>query len=92
MRVSSPPPTPTCEQAIANGKFRQDLYYRINVVSLAIPPLCERPEDIPLLVEHFLAAFRKKSGKPIERVAPEALALLATPPPARQRPRVGECD
>jgi len=68
------------EQAIAHGTFRQDLYYRINVVSLAIPPLCERPEDIPLLVERFLADFRKKSGKPIERVAPEALAMLRRHP------------
>jgi PAS domain S-box-containing protein len=66
--------------AIASGKFRQDLYYRINVVNIAIPPLCERPEDIPLLVEHFLAVFRKKSGKPIERVAPEALAMLRRHP------------
>jgi PAS domain S-box-containing protein len=64
------------EQAIANGTFRRDLYYRINVVNISIPPLCERPEDIPLLVEHFIAAFRKKSGKPIERVTPEALAVL----------------
>jgi len=64
------------EQAVANGAFRQDLYYRINVVKLSIPPLCERPEDIPLLVEHFLAAFRKKTGRPIERVSPEALAIL----------------
>jgi PAS domain S-box-containing protein len=68
------------EQAIAQGTFREDLYYRINVVNLVIPPLCERPEDIPLLVEHFLAAFRKKTGKPIERVAPEALAMLRSHP------------
>lgn len=64
------------QQAIANGAFREDLYYRINVVNIAIPPLCERPEDIPLLVEHFLAVFREKTAKPIERVKPEALALL----------------
>ncbi len=68
------------ESAIAGGTFRQDLYYRINVVNISIPPLCERPEDIPMLVDHFLAAFRKKSGKPIERVAPEALALLRRHP------------
>jgi PAS domain S-box-containing protein len=67
-------------QAIAQGTFRQDLYYRINVVNLAIPPLRERPEDIPLLVDHFLAAFRKKTGKPIERVKPEAMALLRRHP------------
>jgi PAS domain S-box-containing protein len=68
------------EEAIADGKLRHDLYYRINVVSLAIPPLCERPEDIPLLVDHFLARLRKKSGKPIERVTPRALALLRQHP------------
>jgi PAS domain S-box-containing protein len=68
------------EQAIARGTFRQDLYYRINVVNLMIPPLCERPEDIPLLVEHFLAAFRKKTGKPIARVQPQAMALLRRHP------------
>jgi PAS domain S-box-containing protein len=64
------------EKAISEGTFRQDLYYRINVVNIFIPPLCERPEDIPLLVNHFLKIFRKKSGKPIERMAPEALAAL----------------
>jgi PAS domain S-box-containing protein len=68
------------QQNIADKKFRQDLYYRINVVNLAIPPLCQRPEDIPLLVEHFLTAFRKKTGKPIERVSPEAMSLLRSHP------------
>ncbi|MFN2187166.1 MAG: helix-turn-helix domain-containing protein, partial [Candidatus Promineifilaceae bacterium] len=68
------------ESAIAEGTFRRDLYYRINVVNIAIPPLRERPEDIPLLVNHFLAAFRKKSGKSIERIAPEALGLLRRSP------------
>ncbi len=62
------------------GKFRQDLYYRINVVNLSIPPLCERPEDIPLLVNHFLKLFRKKSRKPIKRISPEALAALRQHP------------
>jgi len=68
------------EQAIADGTFRSDLYYRINVVTIAIPPLRERPEDIPLLVDHFLAIFRNKSGKPIDRITPEALALLRRHP------------
>jgi transcriptional regulator with PAS, ATPase and Fis domain len=68
------------EQAIGQGTFRQDLYYRINVVNISIPPLCERPEDIPLLVDHFLVAFRNKSGKPIDRIAPEALAMLRRSP------------
>ena len=68
------------QQAVASGVFREDLYYRINVVNITIPPLCERPEDIPLLVDHFLTAFRRKSGKPIERVSPEALAVLRRHP------------
>lgn len=67
-------------QAIAAGTFRQDLHCRISVANTTIPPLCERPEDIPLLVDHLLAAFRKKSGKAIERVSPEALAMLRRPP------------
>jgi PAS domain S-box-containing protein len=62
--------------AITAGRFREDLYYRINVVTLEIPPLRERPADIPLLVHHFLRIFRKKTRKPIEQVSPEALATL----------------
>jgi PAS domain S-box-containing protein len=68
------------DEIIDSGKFRQDLYYRINVVNLNIPPLCERPEDIPLLVNHFLKLFRKKSRKPIKRISPEALAVLRRHP------------
>lgn len=64
------------EAAIAEGTFRRDLYYRINVVNIAIPPLCGRPEDIPLLVDHFISVCRKRSAKPIERIAPEALSIL----------------
>jgi PAS domain S-box-containing protein len=66
--------------AITDGKFRQDLYYRINVVNLAVPSLSERREDVPLLAEHFLIVFRKKTGKQIERIAPEAMALLRAHP------------
>jgi PAS domain S-box-containing protein len=64
------------ERAIAEGRFREDLYYRINVVNLQIPSLHERPEDIPLLANHFLRAFRKKSRKTIERISPAALSAL----------------
>ncbi|MGD2152003.1 MAG: sigma 54-interacting transcriptional regulator [Gemmatimonadales bacterium] len=63
-------------ERIAEGTFREDLYFRINVVTLRIPPLRERPADIPLLAEHFLKKFRAKTRKPIRRVAPEALAAL----------------
>ncbi|MEJ2217911.1 MAG: sigma 54-interacting transcriptional regulator [Gemmatimonadota bacterium] len=64
------------EQSIEQGGFREDLYFRINVVELKIPPLRERPEDIPLLVDHFLKMFRKKTRKSINRVSPEALGSL----------------
>lgn len=64
------------QTAIARGRFREDLYYRINVVNILIPPLRDRPEDIPLLVNHFVRTFKKKTRKPIERASPEVLALL----------------
>jgi transcriptional regulator with PAS, ATPase and Fis domain len=63
-------------ERIAAGTFREDLYFRINVVGLRIPPLRERPADIPLLADHFLKKFRKETRKPIRRVAPEALSAL----------------
>ncbi len=67
-------------KSIAQGQFRKDLYYRINVVNVTIPSLGERPEDIPLLVEHFLNRFRDKSRKAIARISPEALAILRRHP------------
>ena len=64
------------ERLIAEGKFREDLFYRLNVVEIRIPPLRERPEDIPLLVDHYLKRFQKKSRKKIMRFSPEAIAVL----------------
>jgi len=58
------------------GRFRQDLYYRLNVVALALPPLREREEDIPLLASHFLAKFAIKNGKRIKGFTPEAMDRL----------------
>ena len=58
------------------GRFRTDLYYRINVFRLELPPLRERMEDIPLLVNHFVAKFSALKGKEISGVTPEALAIL----------------
>ncbi|MFH1373919.1 MAG: sigma 54-interacting transcriptional regulator [bacterium] len=64
------------QEFIAKGRFREDLYYRLNVVEIRIPPLKDRPEDIPLLVNHYLKRFQKKSRKKIRRVSPEAIAVL----------------
>jgi len=61
---------------IAEKRFREDLFYRLNVVRLEIPPLRDRREDIPLLVDHFLARFRDSLGKNVYRVSDEALSLL----------------
>ncbi|MFB3816625.1 MAG: sigma-54-dependent transcriptional regulator [Candidatus Methylomirabilales bacterium] len=58
------------------GKFREDLYYRLNVISIVLPPLRERKEDIPILVEHFLAHFQQEMGKTLEGVSAEALEML----------------
>jgi two-component system response regulator HydG len=64
------------EAAVKEGRFREDLYYRLNVVPLVVPPLRERKEDIPLLAEHFLAIYREKNGKPLKGISGKALDLL----------------
>jgi two-component system response regulator AtoC len=62
--------------AVRAGTFREDLFYRLNVVPLRLPPLRERVDDVPLLVEHFLARFNDRLDKQIRSVAPDALATL----------------
>jgi len=64
------------DQLVARGSFRQDLYYRINVFPMHLPPLRERPDDIALLVHHFVQKYRARLGKPVEGVTPGALARL----------------
>jgi formate hydrogenlyase transcriptional activator len=64
------------EEEIRNGRFREDLFYRLNVFPITIPPLRQRPEDIPLLVSHFIAKFNKKMGKKIESISKETMKAL----------------
>jgi len=63
-------------EAVEAGRFRRDLFYRLNVLPIPLPPLRERREDIPLLVEHFLGRFNERLGKHIQRCEPSALAAL----------------
>ncbi|MGD1157067.1 MAG: sigma-54 dependent transcriptional regulator [Terriglobia bacterium] len=62
--------------ALEQGTFREDLYYRLNVVPISIPPLRERREEIPYLVDHFIARFTRESEKPLAGITPAALKLL----------------
>jgi DNA-binding NtrC family response regulator len=64
------------EQDMRKGRFREDLYYRLNVVRINVPPLRERKEDIPLLCDHFIAKHRARSGRNIRGITPEAMAIF----------------
>ena len=62
--------------SIRNGNFREDLFYRINVIPIALPPLRQRKEDIPLLVDHFIAKFSTQMGVPQKRISADAMRLI----------------
>jgi two-component system response regulator AtoC len=64
------------EQAVQSGSFRADLFYRLQVVHIHLPPLRERPEDIPLLVEHFIRKYAEENNRALQAVSAEALAIL----------------
>ena len=64
-------------RAVADGTFREDLYFRLNVIPLAIPPLRERPDDIPALVRHFSAVHRGRTGQPLTSWSADAMDVLA---------------
>ncbi|HEX4900859.1 MAG TPA: sigma 54-interacting transcriptional regulator, partial [Pyrinomonadaceae bacterium] len=63
-------------QAVQRKNFREDLFYRLNVVHIHVPPLRERPEDLPKLIEHFVLSYAGKHGREVMALAPEAMSLL----------------
>ncbi|HEX9757645.1 MAG TPA: sigma-54 dependent transcriptional regulator [Nitrospiria bacterium] len=63
---------------VSDGLFREDLYYRLDVIPIQLPPLRDRPEDIPLLVNHFLSNYSENSGKKVKAITSDALDLLKT--------------
>jgi two-component system response regulator PilR (NtrC family) len=65
------------ERTTAEGNFREDLYYRLSVIPIQVPPLRERREDIPMLANHFLKKYAPEAGKSILRIAPDSLRMLA---------------
>jgi DNA-binding NtrC family response regulator len=67
-------------EAVAKGNFRQDLYYRLDVIAIHLPPLRERADDIPLLAQHFLRYYGQESGKPVTAFSDEAMELLCSYP------------
>lgn len=65
------------EREVADGTFREDLYYRLAVIPIHVPPLRERPEDVRALSQHFLTRFAQRAGKPVGSISDEAMDLLA---------------
>jgi DNA-binding NtrC family response regulator len=67
-------------QLVSDGRFQEDLYYRLNVIPMTMPPLRDRREDIPLLVEHFIKRHAGRAGKRIDGISPPAMSLLVEAP------------
>jgi DNA-binding NtrC family response regulator len=63
---------------VEQGKFREDLFFRLDVIDITVPPLCERLEDVPLLCNHFLKEFNTENGKDVAAITPDALRELST--------------
>ena len=74
--MSSPPRTATCSDAMANGAFRADLFYRLSVFPIEMPALRERTGDIPLLVAYFVDRYASKAGKTIRHIDKRTLDLV----------------
>jgi transcriptional regulator with GAF, ATPase, and Fis domain len=81
------------KQLVAEGKFREDLYYRLNVLPIVLPPLRERREDVPVLMEHFLRGFFKARGEDMPEIAPTVRqAFLQYPWPGNVRELENACE
>ncbi len=90
MCASCPRPARNLEAEIAAGKFREDLYHRLSVVPIRCPPLAERREDIPLLVDYFMDQISQSTGLPKRRIGEDAHGGAAIPRLAGQRPAVAQ--
>lgn len=64
------------EKLVEKGEFREDLYFRVNIIKLSLPPLLDRKEDIPILADHFIDRFNHLTGKEIVALSQNALAAL----------------
>ena len=77
-------------EAVKNGKLREDLYYRLNVFAIEIPPLRDRREDVPLLIQRFLNEFNGVNEKAVKAIDQDAMQILEQYPVARQHPRAAQ--